>query len=276
VTVSPSSLAFGNQSENTASFAQVVTLTNGGTTSLTGISLSFTGANAGDFSQTNTCGTSPATLTAGANCTISVTFTPTTQAAETANLSVADSDSSSPQLVPLTGTGTAPVTAFTVAVSPASATINAGDTINVVATVTSENAFNSAVGFTFAGTPGDASIVASPGTVTPPANGSITSTITIVTDLKPAALHPRFKFLFGPHRPLWTWSFLALLLAMFGMWTVRQRSAKRLAGAFAMVLLIGLMSCTGTPSTPKGTYQVRISGVSGSQNFPATFTLTVK
>jgi Beta-propeller repeat len=276
ITVSPSSLAFGNQSENTASASQAVTLTNGGTASLTGISLSFTGTNAGDFTQTNTCGTSPATLAVGASCAINVAFTPTTQTAETASLSIADSDPSSPQLVPLTGTGTAPVTAFIVSLSPASATINAGDTINVVATVTSENAFNSAVGFTFAGTPGDASIVASPNTVTPPANGSITSTITIVTDLKAASLHPPFSFPFGSQHPLKMWTFMGLLLALFGIWTVRQRSAKRLAGAFAMILLIGLVSCTGTPSTPKGTYQVRISGVAGNQNFPATFTLTVK
>ena len=276
VSVSPSSLAFGNQSENTASLSQMVTLTNGGATSLTGISVSFTGTNAGDFSQTNTCGTSPATLAIGANCTISVTFTPTTQTAETANLSIADSDASSPQVVPLTGTGTAPVTAFTVVLSPTSATINAGDTINVVATVTSENAFNSAVGFTYSGTPGDTSFVASPSTVSPPANGSTTSTITIVTDLKPAALHSPFSFPFGTQHPLWMWSLMGLLLAFVSVWTVRQRSAKRLAGAFAMILLIGLVSCTGTPSTPKGTYQVKISGVSGNQNFPATFTLTVK
>jgi hypothetical protein len=276
VSLSPTSLSFGNQSENTSSLSQPVTLTNNGTGSLTTITISFTGTNASDFSQTNTCGSPSGTLAAGASCTINVTFTPTTQAAESANLSVADSNVTSPQLVPITGTGTVPVTAFTVSISPSSETINAGDTTTVVATVTSENAFNSPVSFAFAGTPGDASFTASPSPVTPPANGSITSTITIVTDLKSVAPHSPFSFPFGSQRPLWVWSLSGLLLAMFAAWAARGRAARRLACTLAMLLLIGLVSCTGTPSTPTGTYTVKISGVSGSQNFPATFTLTVK
>jgi hypothetical protein len=276
VSVSPTSLSFGNQSENTASVSQPVTLANGGTVSLTGITLSFTGTNAADFTETDTCGGPSGSLTAGKSCVINVTFKPTTQAAESANLNIADSDASSPQIVPLTGTGTAPVTAFTVTLAPSSATINAGDTTTVVATVTSENAFNSAVGFNYSGTPGDTSFTASPSPVTPPANGSMTSTITIVTDLKSSGLYPPFSFPFGSHHPLWMWPFAGLLLVVFGTWAVRGRGAKRLACGFAMILLIGLVSCTGTPTTPKGTYHIQISGVSGSQKFPATFTLTVK
>jgi len=54
--------------------AQTVTLTNSGTSALTISSI----ATSGDFAQTNTCPVSPATLAAGADCAISVTFTPTT------------------------------------------------------------------------------------------------------------------------------------------------------------------------------------------------------
>jgi hypothetical protein len=59
-------------------------------------------ATTGDYSQTNTC-VSP--LAAGANCTISVTFTPTATGTRTGSFSIADSDFQSPQNVSLTGTG---------------------------------------------------------------------------------------------------------------------------------------------------------------------------
>ena len=102
--VSPTSAAFANQQVNTTSAAQNVTLSNTGGSTLTISSITVTGANPGDFAQTNTCGTSVA---AGANCTISVTFTPTVAAARTATLSVSDNAAGSPQTVALTGTGTA-------------------------------------------------------------------------------------------------------------------------------------------------------------------------
>jgi hypothetical protein len=103
VTVSPASLAFGNQRINTNSTAQTVTVTNAGATALTSVAITFTGTNLGDFSQTNNCGTSVA---AGASCTINVTFRPTGLGSRSASLRIADSDATSPQLVTLTGTGT--------------------------------------------------------------------------------------------------------------------------------------------------------------------------
>jgi hypothetical protein len=104
--LSPASLAFGNQSVGTTSTAQALTLTNTGNAALSITSLTMTGTNAGDFAQTNTCGSSVA---AGANCTISVSFTPSASGARSAALSIADNASGSPQTVSLTGTGTAAV-----------------------------------------------------------------------------------------------------------------------------------------------------------------------
>src|SRR5947199_6932573 len=54
------------------------------------------------------CRTSPATLAAGANCTINVTFTPTASGARTGTLSLADNAGGSPQIMTLSGNGTAP------------------------------------------------------------------------------------------------------------------------------------------------------------------------
>jgi Domain of unknown function (DUF1929)/Glyoxal oxidase N-terminus/PKD domain/Abnormal spindle-like microcephaly-assoc'd, ASPM-SPD-2-Hydin len=99
---SPTSVSFGNQVVGSASPAHQVQLSNNGTATMniSGITAS------GDFGETNTCGT---TLAAGANCTVSVTFTPTQSGARTGTLSVADDATGSPQTVGLTGTGIAPI-----------------------------------------------------------------------------------------------------------------------------------------------------------------------
>jgi hypothetical protein len=275
VTLSPTSLSFGNQSQGTASPSQPITLTNTGTAALTITSIASTGANAADFSQTNTCSSSGSTLAASTSCIINVTFTPSTQAAESATITITDSDPTSPQSVPLTGTGTAPVTAFSITLNSTSATVAAGQAIAFNATVTSENGFNSAVNFVFAGCPGDSSCTASPNPVTPPANGSASSTITIQTNLQPPGASSTFHYPNFSGRPLWLWTLLAIACSFSIFWGIRRRGVKRFACAFAMILLIGLASCSGAPSTPKGTYKVTVQGTSGGQSFPATFTLTV-
>ena len=102
ISLSPTTLSFGNQSVKVASAAKTITLSNPGSAVLSITSIAITGTNTADFSQTNTCGTSVA---AGKSCTISVKFTP--QAAETrsASVSVSDNAAGSPQLASLTGTG---------------------------------------------------------------------------------------------------------------------------------------------------------------------------
>ena len=102
VTLSPPSLTFGSQSEGVVSPPQSVTLTNAGNASLTFTSISVTGADASDFAQTNTCGSSVA---ASGSCTISVTFKPSLVGTETATVAIADSATGSPQTVALTGSG---------------------------------------------------------------------------------------------------------------------------------------------------------------------------
>ncbi|MBV9808688.1 MAG: choice-of-anchor D domain-containing protein [Solirubrobacterales bacterium] len=115
VTLSPQSLSFGAQQTGTSSGPQTVTLSNTGSAALSISSISFTGTNAGDFSQTNNC---PSSLANGANCTISVSFAPTGAGIRAASLQVTDNASDSPESVSLSGTGTAP----TVALAPSSLT----------------------------------------------------------------------------------------------------------------------------------------------------------
>jgi FG-GAP-like repeat/Abnormal spindle-like microcephaly-assoc'd, ASPM-SPD-2-Hydin len=101
-----STLTFSGQPLGSSSSPQSVTLTNTGNAPLTISSIAITGANSGDFSQTNTCPASSSTLAAGANCTISVTFKPTATGTRNASLNVADDAAGSPQSVSLIGTGT--------------------------------------------------------------------------------------------------------------------------------------------------------------------------
>jgi hypothetical protein len=106
VFVSPVFLSFGNQAVHTTSAFKLVDLFNESSSTLTGINAMFTGPNAADFTLlTPAC---PTSLGVHATCAFEVVFTPSTTSTETAVLSVADSDGSSPQTVSLTGTGTTP------------------------------------------------------------------------------------------------------------------------------------------------------------------------
>ena len=108
MSVSPSSLDFGSQTQGTTSTQMTAVLTNNDSAghNITGISLS--GTNAGDFVQTNNCLQSPPTsptLASGGNCTFTVTFTPGDIGTRTAKIVITSDANNSPQSVYLTGAG---------------------------------------------------------------------------------------------------------------------------------------------------------------------------
>jgi hypothetical protein len=112
-TVSPTSLAFGNQVASQASMALTVTLKNTGIGALTIIGFPISGP--GDFSQTNNCAGS---LAAGGSCTVSVVFTPSSIGNTTATLTVNSNSIQAAPTVTLTGAGV--VQPLVLAISPAS------------------------------------------------------------------------------------------------------------------------------------------------------------
>jgi hypothetical protein len=125
LSVTPTSLAFGNQATGTTSATQNLTLHNTGSAAGAGIAVAitapFTRVTTGAFpAGVPNCGVA---LPPGANCTIKVAFAPTTTgpangtATITANVAVSGSP------VTLTGMGVAPVVAATLA--PASWTTSA-------------------------------------------------------------------------------------------------------------------------------------------------------
>ncbi|MFG3588709.1 choice-of-anchor D domain-containing protein [Streptomyces sp. NPDC047990] len=98
LSASPASLTYATQALNTSSGAKTVTVTNTGTAAATVSGITVTG----DFSQTNTCGTS---IAANASCTVNVTFRPTASGTRTGDLSIASNASNGTTTVALTGTG---------------------------------------------------------------------------------------------------------------------------------------------------------------------------
>jgi hypothetical protein len=102
VTLSPTSLDFGNQTVGTTSAPQTVTLTNHAQRALILSGAGFSGANPGAFAETHTCGRS---LAAGASCAVTVTFTPDSIGKMTATLGFLDDGGGSPQQVSLSGSG---------------------------------------------------------------------------------------------------------------------------------------------------------------------------
>src|SRR6202522_250726 len=98
LTSSASTLSFGDVNSGSTSAAQTVTVTNPGTSAVSVSSVGVTG----NFTQTNTCGTS---IAAGGSCTVSVKFSPTGGGPLTGTLSVATSAPGSPLTVALSGTG---------------------------------------------------------------------------------------------------------------------------------------------------------------------------
>jgi hypothetical protein len=100
---SPRQINLGDQQLGTSSPARAVKLTNAGTAPIALFSIQVGGVNAGDFSETNTCGTS---LKAGATRTIQVTFTPTAAGSRLGHVAIRDSAFGGTHWVGLIGKGT--------------------------------------------------------------------------------------------------------------------------------------------------------------------------
>ena len=104
VTLSPTSVNFGDQTVGVSSSPIPVTLTNSGTDNLLITSI----VDANGFSQTNNCPVAPTALTATEFCTINITFTPTSLGTANDTLTITDDAAGSPQTVALSGVGQAP------------------------------------------------------------------------------------------------------------------------------------------------------------------------
>ncbi len=125
LSASPTSLSFGDQALNISSTPQKVKLTNLGSTTLT-----LTIGTSAPYAESDDCNGS---LNAGATCTATITFTPTTTGQQAGNLSITYNAAGSPLAVPLSGNG---VTVSKIAVTPANPSITTNGTKQFTATAT--------------------------------------------------------------------------------------------------------------------------------------------
>ncbi|MGI8446045.1 MAG: discoidin domain-containing protein, partial [Streptosporangiaceae bacterium] len=185
VTASPSALSFGSVATGTTSAAQTVTVSNptGSAAPVSSIAAS------GDFSQTNTCGSS---IAANGSCTVSVKFAPTATGTRTGNLTV--NAGGVTNTVSLTGTGTAPgpvLGAAPASLSFAGTVVGSGSAAKTVTVTNSGTSAASVSGVTVTGDfsqTNNCSSVATGSSCTvtvtfkPTASGTRTGTLTVTSN----------------------------------------------------------------------------------------------
>lgn len=101
ISIAPGSVNFATESVGSPSAAVPINVTNTGSSPLT-MTISVTGADPGDFTETDTCSENP--LGANKNCLIDVTFKPESAGSRSALIQILDSAPGSPQTIPLSGT----------------------------------------------------------------------------------------------------------------------------------------------------------------------------
>jgi hypothetical protein len=159
--ISPPSIAFGNQALGQASLIKVFTLNNEQSTSL---SISSIVAPAGGFAiDPSTNCPNPGSLPAHTTCNVGVTFTPTAIGpAPTGSVIVTTNASNSPQSVPLSGSGTTPVSFSGTSIAFGSSALNQTSSIKTI-TVTN-NQTTQTVSFSTIALTGDSQFVLDPST----------------------------------------------------------------------------------------------------------------
>ena len=129
LTPSALSLTFANTITGQKSVSQSITLTSSGDQAVSFQSVSLTGANAGDFQESDNC-VSTAVLQPKHSCSIFVVYAPTSVGSSLATLNVLDSAVGNPQQYGLSGTGVAPPT------PTPEVTLNPAGTFNLAGTTT--------------------------------------------------------------------------------------------------------------------------------------------
>ncbi|WP_128912516.1 beta strand repeat-containing protein [Granulicella sibirica] len=138
ITLSPTTLSFGDTAVATESASQTVTVTNSGNASLT-----VTGVTAsGDFVETDNCIGPGVTIAVGATCTVSVSFLPASSGVRSGLLTVYGNVPLGQAIVSLAGTGTSAAAIVLNPIAVTFPTTNVGSTsapINITISNTGES-----------------------------------------------------------------------------------------------------------------------------------------
>lgn len=275
------SLTFSAQVVGSNSSTQSVTLTNSGNASLSVTSIAISGTNSGDFSQTNTCGTSVA---AGSNCSVTVTFKPTASGTRTASVTYTDNASDSPQATALSGTATD----FSFSVgngSSTSQTVTAGQTATYNLQLGPVNGFSGTIALTCTGAPTGATCTPTPASI--PVNGASSPFSVSVTTTAGSGGHAATAL--GRTKPpaslgsalLFVLSLL-LVVPLVRREALTQRRKLAFTGCAAILLLasMALGGCSDrampvNAGTPAGNYTLMLTGTINGVSHSQPLTLVV-
>jgi hypothetical protein len=276
--VAPASLSFGNQFVGSSSAAQAITISSTGNIPLTIGSVSLSGAQGSDFSQTSsTCGS---TLSQGSSCTVSINFTPAALGGGAASLTVADNAAGSPQVTSLSGTGVAQ--SIGLGIQPGgsnSATVTAGQTATYTLSIGGEGLTGTA-SLTCTGAPAGA-VCTIPATKNFSGSAATTFTVSVSTTSRMAETRP------GPsatHIP-WAWATLIMGWLVVPCGRVRKSAKKQSIRRLPLLplLVLFLISCGGSGSggsspggTVPATYDLQVTATSGTTSQSTSLSLTVR
>jgi uncharacterized repeat protein (TIGR03803 family) len=297
--VSPASVTFGSQIVGGTSGLATVNVLNTGNAGLTISLVAISEGNNGDFAIAPTGTTCVANdiLSAGSNCAVNLTFTPTASGTRTATLTINDNSNGqadTTQSVALSGTGED----FGMAVAPgtsSSATVAPGETASYSVSISPLGGFNQTVTLACAGAPSQTTCSVTPGSLSVNGGSASMATVTVATQAAAVAAvdyrewesNSRLPALLGLIATYPLVGFLALATLIAGSFRDRRGDMNPLlrrsvlAAAFASATL--LVSCSGggntspatNPGTPPGTYTLTVTGTSGNLSHSTTLTLTI-
>lgn len=174
------------------------------------------------------------------------------------------------------------ISTFSMAASPASMTINAGQSANYAIQLAPQfGPFDAPVSFVCAGLPAKCAASFSPEIITP--GGDVVSTTLTLRTTAPSVAAARALGMAGPKAAGSGLLLLIVLgsafLRLYGGHPVgRYRRYRWLAGAAVVLLALSLSTCSADkiPGTPPGTYHVEVKATSGGLTVSSEVTLVVK
>lgn len=267
----PTRLSFGNQQPSAASAPQIVTLANGGSTSIADLVLAVSPP----FSLVqNACGSS---LAGGASCSTGVVFTPSQTGNFSGALTIRSSSLKSPITVPLSGTG------FDFAITSSgssSQTVASGTTATFSLTLTPAAGASATFNFQCSSLPSYASCTFNPVENNVAANSTGTEVIQISTSQ--SASGQAQPLTIRPHSGL-------LLVCGIFLLPFARRGRRWLIVMVGAVALTAFVSCCssgggggstppsdpGSSKTPAGTYSIPVAISANGETHIVTLTLVV-
>jgi hypothetical protein len=192
---------------------------------------------------------------------VSVTFKPSVVGAETATLVLTDGDSTSPQNIPLTGSGSNTAPDFGLTGPTATQNVALGSTLNFSVSMNPLGGFTSAVTLACTGAPSLANCTVNPTSVT--STDGKTSQVAQVSMTTTGLVVPPSGLRIPP-MPIRQVVPLVLALILLLSLLSARRPRLRLGMATAMFTFIAIAGCSGAPKphTPKGPATLTITGTS--------------